>query len=75
MKFLDKLKLRLIEDWKTAWKFWSVQLVTLGVIAQTVWAALPSESRALIPSAEWIGIGLGIAALIARLFTQEKKDG
>lgn len=65
----------LIEDWKKAWKKWSVQLTTLMVTAQVTWAAVPSEARELMPSPEYIGIGLGIAALFATILKQGSEDG
>lgn len=67
--------MKLIDEWRKAWKFWSVQILTIGIVAQTVWAALPDESRSLFPGPQYIGIGLGLAALGARLFKQGSGDG
>lgn len=67
--------MKLIEDWKRVWKRWSAQLVALGVVAQTVWATMPAEARLLFPAPEYIGIGLGVAALAAMIIKQGKADG
>lgn len=72
---MERFKARLIADWRKVGKRWSTQIVALGVIAQTVWAAMPVEARQLFPAPEYIGIGLGIAALIAMIFKQGKSDG
>ena len=65
----------LIDEWWTVARRWSAQIVALGVVAQTVWATMPTEARQLFPAPEYIGIGLGVAALIAMILKQGKDDG
>lgn len=67
--------MKLIDDWTKLFKRWSAQIIALGVVAQTVWATMPSEARQLFPAPEYIGIGLGVAALIAMILKQGKDDG
>lgn len=67
--------MRLIDDWKTIWKRWSVHILAIGTVAQTVWATMPAEARLLFPAPEYIGIGMAVAALIAMVVKQGKDDG
>lgn len=70
-----KVEEKLVDDWSKLWKRWSSQIITLMVTAQITWAAVPSEARELLPRPEFIGIGLGVAALIASMFKQGTKKG
>lgn len=72
---LGRIRSWLIDDWPKVWKRWSVQIMALMVAAQAVWAAVPAEARQLLPGPEYIGIGLGLAALIATVLKQGKADG
>jgi hypothetical protein len=71
---LERFKSWLIDDWPKVWKRWSVQITTLMIATQAVWAAVPEEARHLLPGPEYIGIGLGLAALVATVFKQGKND-
>lgn len=64
--------MKLIDEWWKVGKRWSAQIVALGVVAQTVWATMPTEARQLFPAPEYIGIGLGISALIAMIVKQKE---
>ena len=74
--------MKLIENWKQAWKLKSVQV---GVISAffyalilfseqflNVWAVIPQELKNKIPEnvAEWVGIFVGVAMVLARLKKQ-----
>ncbi|MCW2395904.1 MULTISPECIES: hypothetical protein [unclassified Sphingobium] len=74
MKLLDRIRAWLIDDWPEVWKRWSVQITALMIATQAVWAAVPEEARMILPGPQYIGIGLGIAALIATIFKQGKSD-
>lgn len=67
--------MKLIDDWIKVGRRWSAQIVALGVVMQTVWATMPAEARLLFPAPEYIGIGLGLSALIAMVVKQGKDDG
>ena len=71
----------LIVDWKSAWKFWSVQLNALGLILMGVAEMLrdsvgmvPPSLAHLLPHAQQIAMGLFILGLIARIFKQKPKE-
>lgn len=80
--------MKLVDEWRSAWRWWSIQLNALGNmllvallsfpdIAQQVWVALPDEARAMLPErvAYWVPVIILIASGVARLVQQEKKDG
>lgn len=73
--------MNLVNNWKSMWKFWSVQLSALGIlilafadILNQAAAAMPVALLHKLPHAQSIAIvvfGLGI---IARLINQDKPD-
>ena len=74
--------MKLIDNWKQAWKLKSVQvgaisaffyaLVLLSEQFLNVWAVIPQELKNKIPEnvAEWVGIFVGVAMVLARLKKQ-----
>jgi len=77
MTILNKLDQYLIAEWRSAWKFWSVRINTLAVTttalcqtASTTWASMPPDLRQAIPYVQWIGLGLFVAGLAARVVAQ-----
>lgn len=73
----------MIENWRKAWKFWSLQLQAAGLailafpeLLINAWVYLPAEIKAMLPSeyASIIGISLIAAGMIARLIKQRKLD-
>ena len=75
-------EMKLIENWQQAWKLKSVQvgaasaffyaLVLLSEQFLGVWAVIPQELKNKIPEnvAEWVGIFVGVAMVLARLKKQ-----
>lgn len=80
-------EMKLIEDWKQAWKLKSVQLGALSAFFYalillseqflSVWAVIPQELKNKIPEnmAEWIGMFVGVAMVLARLKKQPELHG
>ena len=67
--------MKLVPDAKDAWRWFSVQALTLIAALQVMWETLPAEALAVIP-ADWRGyitIGLAVAGLIGRLVYQPPK--
>ncbi|MGZ8311712.1 MAG: DUF7940 domain-containing protein [Allosphingosinicella sp.] len=74
--------MKVIEEWRGAWRFWSVRLNLLGLAliaaeqALPLWGFVPPEARALLP--RWLAAGLPLAcfalATLARIIRQEKLD-
>lgn len=79
--------MRLIENWRTWWRLWSVRLTALGTalqslflawpdIALTMWNMMPGEVKALLPQQIVFGLPLAFfaAAMIARVVKQPKLE-
>lgn len=74
--------MKLIDNWKQAWKLKSVQvgaasaffyaLILFSEQFLNVWAVIPQELKNKIPEnvAEWVGIFVGVAMVLARLKKQ-----
>lgn len=80
-------KIRLINDWRNYWRFWSVQLGVLGSTIVTwliafpehllfVWNMLPPDLKLYFPAQYMplIGVGVFILSLIARIVKQKKLE-
>lgn len=70
---INRIKAKLIDEWKQAWRFWSVRLALIGAAMSAGWGALPADTRALIPGSQWIGLFLFLAVTVARLIDQGGK--
>ena len=74
--------MKLIENWQQAWKLKSVQVGAISAFFYalilfseqflSVWAVIPQELKNKIPEnvAEWVGIFVGVAMVLARLKKQ-----
>lgn len=68
--------MRLIPDWRRAWRYFSVQADVLAVAVSGAWLAVPDDLRAAVPH-QWLAIAaLALAALgiIGRLIKQGESD-
>jgi len=77
--------MKLIDNWKESWKFWSMRLAALGTViasvlvaspeaAMVAWNTFPEEFKQFIPP-HWmpfIGIGIFACSMVARVIKQEK---
>lgn len=66
----------MIENWKSAWRWFSVQLASLLIVLPWAWAQLPEDIKAMIPP-EWHGVIvslMGAAIVLGRMIKQEKKQ-
>lgn len=79
------MKLKLVDDWKTWPRRWSVWLGTMGSAlvtlliawpdaAITAWNLLPADLRALIPPkyTPLIGVGIFVLSMFAQMIKQQK---
>lgn len=69
-----RIRARLIDDWRQAWRFWSVRISVLGAAMSAAWVSLPADTRAEIPGAQWIGLVLFASTIVARLVQQPGKS-
>jgi len=79
------MKICLIQDWRVAWRFWSLRLNALGTLLLgwfllvpesmlTLWGFLPPEARAILPprAAMAAPLIMFVLATLARLVKQER---
>lgn len=70
--------MKLVTDWKRAWRWSSVRLSALGAIlmgaaevAGSSWSALPPDVRDAIPHAQTIALVLFVLVPVARILKRE----
>lgn len=66
------MKLKFVPNARKAWKWFSVQAMTISMVSSTAWLALPDELRDAIPQ-EWMAIGaaaLMFLGIVGRLIDQ-----
>lgn len=77
---LERLRARLIDDWREASRFWSVRMNAAGALLLpllTMVPSMPAEIQAMLPpTLRAILVGLWcVASIGARLFAQKPKNG
>lgn len=65
--------MRLIDNWRQAWRMFSVQAMALAGAIQTAWILMPPEQRASLPEhvAPWVSLALLVLGIIGRFVKQE----
>lgn len=79
--------MKLIPNWRHAWRLASVRVAAIGAIATAtaaaapdtalqIWQALPEPVRAIVPSPinEWLTPSLFLATLVARILKKREDD-
>ncbi len=65
---------RLVENWKGAWRWFSLQAMALVVAVQGAWAAMPDDLKTHFPA--WlvtaVSVGLLLLGIGGRLVKQNK---
>ncbi|HBS5624259.1 Uncharacterised protein [Klebsiella pneumoniae] len=66
--------MKLVDDWKSAWRWFSMHALVLAGIIPTVWAELPLDLKTAIPPGAMGTITAVIAAcgVVGRLVSQSK---
>lgn len=64
--------MRLVEEWRQAWRWFSVQAMTLSVLVQAAWEALPADLKQYLPHGLGMALSLGllVCGIIGRLVRQ-----
>lgn len=66
--------MKLIANWRKAYKMLSVQAMALATAIQGTWAVLPDDMKTTIPpqAVQWITMGLLVFGIFGRLVAQPK---
>lgn len=65
--------MKLIPEWKKAWRMFSVQAMTLATAMQTAWIAIPEDLKVRIPESyvNGVSIALLVAGILGRMVQQD----
>ena len=65
--------MRIVTDWRTAWRWFSVQLLVVSAAVQGTMVAFPDELRDYLPDRLMHAIALALlgAAVLGRLINQK----
>ena len=77
------MKVKIIPEWKKAWKLLSVQMSAVGIVLtyavdylNSIWYSLPPEIVQKIPHSSHISMAIFALVIVVRLIKQkEKPDG
>jgi hypothetical protein len=66
--------MKLIPDWREAWKWFSVQAFAIIIALPMIWAAMPADVKGYLPDEwkPWIMIALAVAGILGRIIDQNK---
>lgn len=69
------MKLELVEDWRKAWRWFSVNAMVLAVAIQGAWLQIPDDMKASIPPhlVQYCTIALLVFGVAGRLIKQDKE--
>lgn len=64
--------MKLVENWKQAWRWFSVQAFGAVVALPLVWQALPPDVKAFLPDGwqPYVLVGIAAAGILGRLIDQ-----
>ena len=67
--------MRLVPEWRGAWRWFSMQAMALSVIVQAAWEALPADLKQYLPHGLGLALSLGLLAfgILGRLMRQQKR--
>lgn len=69
--------MKLVQNWKTSWKWMSMHAMAYALAIQGAWMAIPAEMQSLIHPiiAHVVTAFLLVAGIVGRLVDQTKKTG
>lgn len=67
--------MKLVEDAKKAWSWFSVQAMAIAITIQGTWELIPKDMRESIPTqyVSWLTMGLLAMGIVGRLVKQGEK--
>jgi hypothetical protein len=65
--------MKLIEEWKSAWRMFSVQAMALSGVINAAWLALPPTLVAHLPASavQWVSLVSAALGIAGRVVAQE----
>lgn len=66
--------MKLVDNWHSAWKWFSLQALGIGGVLQIAFIAMPADMRAFVPDTwmHWIAVGTLLASALGRFVDQTK---
>lgn len=66
--------MKFVSDWRSAWRWFSVQALAAIALLPVVWPTLPPQVHAWVPEEwrPWIIVALAIGGIAGRLIDQNK---
>lgn len=66
--------MKLIPDWRSAWRWFSVQALAAIALLPVVWPTLPPTVTEWVPESwrPWIIVALAVGGIVGRLINQNK---
>lgn len=66
--------MKLISNWRRAWRMFSMQAMTLAAALQGAWMLMPEDLKAALPPAlvPVVSVALLVAGMVGRLVDQPK---
>lgn len=72
MKLLTRLKRRIRKDWRSSWRWFSMQAMGLATVTLTAWAAMPADLKDNLPT--WLVPGFAASVLTLGIFGRLMKQ-
>lgn len=68
--------MKLVDNWKDAWKWFSVQALAVIVALPFVWASLPADIKGFLPDGAepWVLVVIAVAGVLGRVIDQSKVE-
>ena len=74
------MKIKIIPEWRKAWKLLSVQMSALGIVVtfavdylNSIWYSLPQNILDKIPHSSSVSLAFLVLTLVVRLIKQKRK--
>ncbi len=74
-KILAAIQSRLVEDWRRAWRWFSVQAMAISAAVLGAWAVFPEDLKALLPSraVQGLAAALLLIGIVGRVVDQGRR--